>query len=71
VDPDRVFVIEYKSGSERANEKSHFLQMRNYLRLVRELYTERPVEGMIGYVDLKKMTRLTGDEEVGVSESGE
>ena len=71
VDPDRVFVIEYKSGSDRANEKSHFLQMRNYLRLVRELYTGRPVEGIIGYVDLKKMTRLTGDEEVEVSESGE
>jgi ATP-dependent helicase/nuclease subunit A len=54
VDTDRVTVVEYKTGGDREGERSHLAQMRNYLRIVRDLYPDRPVEGAIGYVDLKK-----------------
>lgn len=60
VDIDRVTIIEYKTGSDREGERSHLAQMRNYLRIVRDLYPDRPVEGILGYVDLKKTTRVSG-----------
>jgi len=60
VDPDRVSVIEYKTGGDKEGETAHLAQMRNYLRLVRELYPDRPAEGIIGYIDLKKTTHVVG-----------
>ena len=60
VDPDKVVVIEYKTGGDRETEGKHLAQMRNYLRIAGDLYPGRPTEGIIGYVDLKK-TRLVSD----------
>lgn len=58
VDDERVTVIEYKTGSDREGERNHLAQMRNYLRIVRDLYPERSIEGVIGYVDLNKTRRI-------------
>jgi ATP-dependent exoDNAse (exonuclease V) beta subunit len=59
VDPDKVTVIEYKTGGDQEREGKHLAQMRNYLRIAGDLHPGRPVEGIIGYVDLKK-TRSVG-----------
>jgi ATP-dependent exoDNAse (exonuclease V) beta subunit len=62
IDPDRVFIIEYKTGGERESEGQHLAQMRNYLRIAGDLYPDRSVEGIIGYVDLKKTRYVSGKE---------
>ncbi|MGD0228930.1 MAG: UvrD-helicase domain-containing protein [Syntrophorhabdales bacterium] len=58
VDPDRVVVVEYKTGREAENEARHLAQMTTYLRIVGELYRGRRVEGLIAYVDLLRMRRV-------------
>ena len=49
--------MEFKTGREDDFE-DHLAQMRNYLRLMSEIYKEKPVEGVIAYVDAKKMRRV-------------
>ncbi len=61
VDPDKVFIIEYKTGGDQESEGRHLAQMRNYLRVTGDLYPGRPAEGIIGYVDLKRTRRVSGE----------
>jgi len=60
VDPDKVSIIEYKTGGDREEEGEHLAQMRNYLRIAADVYPGRQTEGIIGYVDLKKTRRVSG-----------
>ena len=60
VDPDKVSIIEYKTGGDREGEGEHLAQMRNYLRIAADVYPGRQTEGIIGYVDLKKTRRVSG-----------
>ena len=57
IDADRITVMEFKTGREDDFE-DHLAQMRNYLRLMSEIYKEKRVEGVIAYVDAKKMRRV-------------
>lgn len=57
-DPGSITVIEYKTGSDGENEERHVSQMRNYLRIIAELYGDRAVKGVIGYVDLKVIRHI-------------
>jgi len=61
VDPDKISIIEYKTGGDRESENSHLAQMLNYLRLARGLYPGRTVEGFVGYVDLGKTRFVSGE----------
>lgn len=56
VDPDRVTVIDYKTGGEA---EEHHEQVREYLHLVRELYPGRTVEGLLAYVDLNLLRSVS------------
>lgn len=58
VDPHRVTVIEYKTGGEGDYEEKHRAQMQNYLALVSDIFPDRDVEGLIGYVDAANVTRV-------------
>jgi ATP-dependent exoDNAse (exonuclease V) beta subunit len=57
IDEDRIMVIDYKTGSEKKEEERHCLQLKNYLRILRDLYPDKVVKGMIAYVDLKEVVR--------------
>jgi ATP-dependent exoDNAse (exonuclease V) beta subunit len=57
-DPERITVIEYKTGGDGENEERHLAQMHNYMRIVAEVYGGRAVEGVIGYVDLKAVRHI-------------
>jgi len=50
IDPDRVTVIDYKTGAE-ADE--HHEQVRGYMRLMHHLYPDRLVQGLLAYVDVQ------------------
>ncbi len=58
LDEDRVAVLEYKTGADDGDEARHAAQMENYLRLAGEVYPDRRVEGLICYVDAKKVRRF-------------
>lgn len=59
-DEERISIIEYKTGSDRENEEKYLAQMRNYIRIVGQVYTGRPVGGLIAYIDLKKAVPVGG-----------
>jgi len=55
---DRVSVIDYKTGTDKEAEKEYISQLKNYIRILKEIYTDKNIEGVIAYVDLKEITLL-------------
>ena len=60
---DRVTVIDYKTGTDREAEREYISQLKNYIRILREVYPDKNVEGVIAYVDLKEMIKVYPDEQ--------
>jgi ATP-dependent exoDNAse (exonuclease V) beta subunit len=58
IDEDRVTVMDYKTGSERKAEASHISQLRNYLNVLKGLYPDKEICGLIAYVDLKETRKV-------------
>ena len=58
IDQDRVTMIDWKTGKDRGNEKNYEGQMRNYLKILREVYPGRKAEGFLAYVDLQEVKRI-------------
>ena len=58
IDRDRVVLLDWKTGKEKDAEKEHEAQMRTYLKIIREVYPGRTLEGWIDYVDLKTVRRI-------------
>jgi ATP-dependent exoDNAse (exonuclease V) beta subunit len=59
MDEDRVTVIDYKTGKDRSAEEEYETQMKNYMKILREIHPERTIEGVIAYMDLKEVRRVT------------
>jgi ATP-dependent exoDNAse (exonuclease V) beta subunit len=59
VEEDRVTVLDYKTGSERDAAKRDEAQVRNYMRLLKEVYPGRSIQGVICYLDLGEVTKIT------------
>jgi ATP-dependent helicase/nuclease subunit A len=55
---DRVLVIDYKTGTDKEAEKEYMHQLKNYMRILKEIYPDKHVEGIIAYVDLKEISRV-------------
>jgi ATP-dependent exoDNAse (exonuclease V) beta subunit len=55
---DQVSVIDYKTGTDKEAEKEYISQLKNYIRILKEIYPDKNVEGIIAYVDLKEITLL-------------
>ena len=58
LDEGRIMVMDYKTGGEKKAEEKYFSQLKNYIRILRDLYPGREVEGMIAYVDLKEVVKV-------------
>jgi ATP-dependent exoDNAse (exonuclease V) beta subunit len=59
IDEDRISVIDYKTGSDKKAEKAYISQLKNYVRILEQIYPGKIVEGVIAYVDLKETTLLS------------
>jgi ATP-dependent exoDNAse (exonuclease V) beta subunit len=57
VDAGKVTVIDYKTGSE--DPAAHELQVREYMRILSEVYPDRPIEALLAYVDLGTVRRIS------------
>jgi ATP-dependent exoDNAse (exonuclease V) beta subunit len=55
---DQISVIDYKTGTDRKAEREYISQLKNYIRILKEIYPNRNVEGVIAYVDLKEVSRV-------------
>lgn len=49
VSPEEIIVIEFKSGEARSEE--HQEQIKNYIKLLEEIYPDRKIEGYLIYID--------------------
>jgi ATP-dependent exoDNAse (exonuclease V) beta subunit len=58
MDEDQIVVIDYKTGIEKRAEKEYVSQLKNYIRILKEIYPDKNVEGMIAYVDLGEMRKV-------------
>jgi ATP-dependent exoDNAse (exonuclease V) beta subunit len=67
VDSDAVHIIDYKTGAEGGGERdrgesairarleeSDKAQVRAYIQIVKDIYPDRPVRGILAYVDRRK-----------------
>jgi ATP-dependent exoDNAse (exonuclease V) beta subunit len=55
---DQISIIDYKTGTSREAEKEYLSQVRNYIRILKEIYPDKEVEGVIAYVDLKEAKKV-------------
>ena len=51
-------MIDYKTGTYKEAEKEYVSQLKNYIRMLKEIYPGKNVEGVIAYVDLGEITLL-------------
>ena len=58
IDEDRVVVMDYKTGGEKKAEERYVSQLKNYIRILKDLYPDKAIEGIIAYVDLKEVVRI-------------
>jgi ATP-dependent exoDNAse (exonuclease V) beta subunit len=58
IDPDRVIVVDWKTGKDKDAEKAYEVQMNNYLAILKGIYPERSIEGFIVYVDPGEVRRV-------------
>jgi ATP-dependent exoDNAse (exonuclease V) beta subunit len=58
IDGDRICVIDYKTGTGKEAEKEYVSQIKNYIRILKEIHPGKNVEGVIAYVDLREITLL-------------
>ncbi|MGA2639425.1 MAG: UvrD-helicase domain-containing protein [Spirochaetia bacterium] len=57
VDAGRVTVIDFKTGAE--DPAAHEAQVRDYMRILSEVYPARTVEALLAYVDLGTARRIS------------
>jgi len=58
IDEGRVTVMDYKTGSERKAEAGHLSQLRNYMNVLKGVYPEKEIHGVIAYVDSKETRKV-------------
>ncbi len=58
IDPDSVTVLDFKAGGEGWAEEKYRAQMRKYVKIARDIYPGRKLEGRIVYIDLGEIRTL-------------
>jgi ATP-dependent exoDNAse (exonuclease V) beta subunit len=58
VDPDRVTILDFKTGGEGWADDKYRAQMRKYMKIAKDIYPDRRLEGRIVYIDLGEIRTL-------------
>ena len=58
LEENQVTVIDYKTGTGKEAEREYISQLKNYIRILKGIYPDKNVEGVIAYVDLKEIRRV-------------
>ncbi len=57
IDKERVTILDFKTGSDESNDE-YCEQVRNYIKIVSEIYPAFSVQGALLYIDLRKVVRV-------------
>jgi ATP-dependent helicase/nuclease subunit A len=57
IDDHVVTVVDYKTGSDEKQEK-YFEQVKNYIKILSELFPKKTVKGVLAYIDIKRLTEV-------------
>jgi ATP-dependent helicase/nuclease subunit A len=58
IDPGAITVIDYKTGKNKEALEKHRAQMRNYMKILGEVYPGKSVSGIIAFVDLGEIEKI-------------
>jgi len=58
IDPDRVTILDFKTGGEGWTDEKYRAQMRKYMKIAKDIYPVRRLEGRIIYIDLGEIRTL-------------
>jgi len=58
IDPDRVTILDFKTGGEGWADEKYRAQMRKYMKIAKDIYPARRLEGRIVYIDLGEVRTL-------------
>jgi ATP-dependent exoDNAse (exonuclease V) beta subunit len=58
IDAGAVTVVDYKTGKDRVGIEKYRAQMRNYMRILSEVYPGRVIRGVIAFVDLSEAEEM-------------
>lgn len=58
LDNDIITVIDYKTGSDEVLEDDYVLQVKNYMMILKDVYNDRKLQGIIAYIDKKEIRRI-------------
>lgn len=53
MDSHKITVIDYKTGEDKKAEPAHKTQMKNYMKILKQIWPDKDIEGIIAYVDLE------------------
>lgn len=57
-DRDKITVVDYKTGGEKETGEKYQVQMKTYMKILKEVYPDKEVEGIIAFVDRREVRRL-------------
>ena len=58
IDPDRITILDFKTGGEGWADEKYKAQMRKYMKIAKDIYPGRRLEGRIVYIDLGEIRTL-------------
>lgn len=58
LDTDKITVIDYKTGHDRDADNAHTIQIKTYMKILREVYPGTSVDGIIAHIDTKEIRRV-------------
>ncbi|MBI5181841.1 MAG: UvrD-helicase domain-containing protein [Nitrospirae bacterium] len=59
IDKGKAVVIDYKTGMDKEAEGKYISQIKAYLKILKEIYHNKDIEGLIVYVDIKEVRRVS------------
>ncbi len=59
IDAECATIIDFKTGNDIGSEERYIDQVKNYMKIVSAIISDRPVHGMLVYSDLRKMTAIS------------
>ena len=56
IDKDSVTVMDFKTGKREAEENNYKRQLQKYMKILKEIYPDKSINGVIAYVDLVEVS---------------
>ncbi len=58
IDSDTVTVLDYKTGFKEKDEEKYIIQLKTYIKILRDIFSDKQVNGLIAYIDSGEVTKI-------------